>query len=71
MRHRWSHGWTQRDLAREARLNPKTIEAIEAGNSPGSPKTAKKLADALGISITEIIEEEEEGCDAPIQAETG
>lgn len=42
------------DLARESGVSADTIVAIEAGTSKGSPKTAKKLAEALNVQVMDI-----------------
>ena len=46
---------TQADLSRAAGVNRVQIVEIEAGRSTGSVHTLRKLADALGIAVDDII----------------
>ena len=46
---------TQADLARASGVNRVQIVEIEAGRSTGSVHTLRKLADALGIAVDDII----------------
>lgn len=50
-------GWSGRKLANEAGLSHGTISNIEAGKVVPSDDTVKKCADALGVNIDEIMEE--------------
>ena len=47
-------GLTPRALARAAGVSHTLVSAIEAGTTAGSPTSAKKLADALGVDIEEL-----------------
>lgn len=57
---RWNRGWTQEMLAEKAGLSERTITRIEGGESDGGPRTAKKIADALGVEVGAIIHSDEE-----------
>ena len=46
---------TQADLARASGVNRVQIVEIEAGRSTGSVHTLRKLADALGVAVDDII----------------
>jgi DNA-binding XRE family transcriptional regulator len=43
-------------LAARADLNPATVNQIERGARNASPSTLRKLADALGVSLVDLIE---------------
>ena len=47
---------TQKELALKAGVAEITVAAIERGVQLPTPKTGRKLADALGIGVTEIDE---------------
>lgn len=51
---RW-RGFNQSSLARASGVNRVQIADIEAGRSNGSITTLKKLADALGVTIDELV----------------
>ena len=46
---------TQADLSRASGVNRVQIVEIEAGRSTGSVHTLRKLADALGVTVDDII----------------
>ena len=46
---------TQADLARESGVNRVQIVEIEAGRSTGSAHTLRKLADALGVAVDDLV----------------
>lgn len=48
-------GFTQQGLAEAAKVNRVQIADIEAGRSTGSVATVKKLAEALGLSVDELV----------------
>jgi transcriptional regulator with XRE-family HTH domain len=52
---RESHGLTQRELAAEAGVGEVTVARIESGASV-TPPTARKVADALGVSVADLLE---------------
>jgi transcriptional regulator with XRE-family HTH domain len=52
---RESQGLTQRELAAEAGVGEVTVARIEADASV-SPPTARKVADALGVSVADLLE---------------
>jgi transcriptional regulator with XRE-family HTH domain len=51
---RLKRGWTNTALAREAGLSVPTVTSFLAGMNH-SPKTAKKLAAALGFSVSRYV----------------
>ena len=57
-RFRKKKGWTQRGLAKATKLSKSYIAAIEEGKHPGV-KTLAIIAEALGIEVKELFEEEE------------
>ena len=48
---REEHGWSMRDLAREAGVSLDTVQAMEHGSRLHRPSSVKKVADALGVSV--------------------
>ena len=52
---RESRHLTQAELARASGVNRVQIVDIEAGRSTGSVHTLRKLADALGVAVDDII----------------
>lgn len=48
-------GLTQSALAERARVNRVQIADIEAGRKSGSIETVRKLADALGVTVDDLI----------------
>jgi XRE family transcriptional regulator of biofilm formation len=53
---RASKDMTQRDLAREAQVTPGYIAQLEMGiRKNPSLKVLKKLAEALGVPVTELL----------------
>jgi transcriptional regulator with XRE-family HTH domain len=69
IRHRWFRGLTQRELAARSGLSPNTIFSIENGISGGSPSTARKIADALGVNVDDLLNNEGEGTDGRTEAQ--
>lgn len=57
---RWSRGWGITDLSDASGLSENTISRIEAGESRGTPKSALKLAQCLGVDVLDIICEDDE-----------
>lgn len=51
---RESRGLSQSKLAREARVSRDSISNYETGQREAWPATAKRLADALGVEITDL-----------------
>ena len=47
-------GWSQRDLAYECGKEPQSIERIENGKSNPTAFYLKEIADALGVTVSEI-----------------
>ena len=52
---RESHGLTQRELAAEAGVGEVTVARIETGSSV-TPPTARKIAEALGVAVADLLE---------------
>jgi transcriptional regulator with XRE-family HTH domain len=52
---RESHGLTQRELAAEAGVGEVTVARIETGASV-TPPTARKIAEALSVSVADLLE---------------
>lgn len=50
-------GWSQADLAREAKVSSGTIGTIEAENRMPYMRTLRKIADALGVTVEYILRE--------------
>jgi transcriptional regulator with XRE-family HTH domain len=51
---REEHGWSMRDLAKEAGVSLDTVQAMEHGSRPHRPSSVKKVADPLGVSVGEL-----------------
>jgi transcriptional regulator with XRE-family HTH domain len=64
---REERGLSQVKLAARADLNPATVNQIERGMRDASPGTLRKLADALEVSLYELLEEEAPKAQAPRQ----
>lgn len=55
-RFRENKGWTQRELAQKAGVSQPTIAYLESGRrSSVSLESARRIADALGISIDRLV----------------
>lgn len=53
---RRNRGFSQRTLAKAAGVSPSTIYALESGTHAGAhPSTAKKLAEAMGVEVADIL----------------
>ncbi len=52
---RTARGLSQARLAARAELDPSTVNQIERGAREASPSTIRKLADALGVSIYDLM----------------
>ena len=57
---RENRGLTQEELAIRANLNRVTIAKLETGRSEPTLRTAKRLADALGCKVDDLIDNNEE-----------
>jgi transcriptional regulator with XRE-family HTH domain len=57
---RWreARGLSQTKLAARADVNPATVNQIEGGKRAASPATLRKLADALDVSLYDLLEAE-------------
>jgi transcriptional regulator with XRE-family HTH domain len=56
---RRSKGFSQRALAKEAGVSPSSVYEIEAGRRKPNPSTLRKVADALGVEVVDLLEDEE------------
>jgi transcriptional regulator with XRE-family HTH domain len=52
------HYWTQKDLGEKAGIEPKNIGGYESGRLKPSRKTLEKFAQALGVSLEDLIASE-------------
>ncbi len=50
-------GWSQSVLSKEAGVSRDSISNYETGNREAYPSTAQKLADALGVTIADFMED--------------
>jgi len=53
---RKQRGWTQWQLAKKAGLHKVSVATIEVGMRNPTLQTRKKLAKALGVNITELLD---------------
>jgi transcriptional regulator with XRE-family HTH domain len=56
---------SQARLAARAELDPSTVNQIERGAREASPATLRKLADALDVSLADLLEESPKGSAPP------
>jgi len=52
---RWLHGWTQGDLAREARLSASSVSNYERGDVAIPPEALEKIACAFRITLPALL----------------
>jgi transcriptional regulator with XRE-family HTH domain len=52
---RIAKGMTVRDLAERSRIDAETIAALEAGRQEPPLDTVRKLADALGLAVEDLV----------------
>lgn len=57
---REQHGWSQQKLSKESGVSRDSISNYETGQREAWPATAKKLADALGVGIADLVARMEE-----------
>ncbi len=62
---RTARNLSQTKLAQLADLNPATVNQIERGAREASPATLRKLADALEVTLYELMEDEAPKVEAP------
>jgi transcriptional regulator with XRE-family HTH domain len=58
---RLDRGYSQRALAERSGVSPATIYELENGRRRANPSTLRKLADALDVSVGDLLHEEKEG----------
>lgn len=49
-------GWSQEELAERAKLDPKSIVQIENAKRNPTLKTLQKIASALDVSVSKLLE---------------
>lgn len=55
-------GWSQNELARQSKVSQPYISELEDGKAQNpSMKTLGKIAGALGVTVSELLEEPKEG----------
>lgn len=54
-RARYLAGLTQVELAEKAGVNPSYLSELERGLRPGGIKAIRKIADALGLRVADLI----------------
>lgn len=59
MKVRRSRGFSQRGLAERAGVSPSSIYELENRRRKANPSTLRKLADALGVEVVDLLEVEE------------
>jgi transcriptional regulator with XRE-family HTH domain len=52
---REQRGLSQFQLALAAEVSPSTVYAYEHGSRPWRPDTLRRLADALGVTVEELV----------------
>lgn len=55
---RYSRGWTKAELATAAGVSDRVIGRIEKGGYLPQAHTVKKIADALGVPVDDILADE-------------
>ena len=50
---------SQRELARAAGISPTTVFKLEANQAEPHPRTIRKLAEALGVEPSKLVDREE------------
>jgi transcriptional regulator with XRE-family HTH domain len=51
------HGWSQKKLAEQSGVSRDSISNYETGQREAWPATSRRLADALGVEIADLLEE--------------
>lgn len=54
---RMTRGWTQSELARKSSVSQSFINALESGSKDATSKTLRKLAEALEVTISDLLGE--------------
>ncbi|CAJ1000979.1 helix-turn-helix domain-containing protein [Brevibacillus aydinogluensis] len=52
--------WSQMELSRRSGVSQSFINDLEAGNKQPTITTLRKLADALGVSVADLLDEEQQ-----------
>jgi len=55
---RRNKGYSQRALAQESGVSPATIYELENDRRTANPSTLRKLAEALGVEVVDLLEED-------------
>lgn len=53
-------GWSLKKLIQKSNVAPQTIDRAINASKPVSPPTAKKIADALDVSVLDILQKDTE-----------
>lgn len=61
---RTSKDWSQMELSRRSGVSQSFINDLEAGTKQPTLTTLKKLANALGVSVSELLEEDQSATSA-------
>ncbi len=56
-RARTMRGWSQRDLAKKAKVTAETVSSLENGLHEPRPSTLRKLAGAFGVEVADLFGE--------------
>lgn len=57
---RWQQGLTQAELAAKAGMNPTYLSNLETGKKHGGVRGWKRLAEALGVTVGDLMPEVEQ-----------
>lgn len=61
---RMERKWSQNELSRRSGVSQSFINDLEAGTKQPTVKTLSKLAKALGVSISELLDEDDHATSA-------
>lgn len=51
----WRRYWTWTELRKRANISPSILWDVKAGRKLASPITVYKIADALGVDVSEVV----------------
>lgn len=64
-KYRLEHGWTQTELGKKLGISCKTVSAYESDTQNPKPQTIRKFADALGIRVETLLDDNSNTDDSP------
>lgn len=64
-KYRLEHGWTQTELGKKLGISCKTVSAYESDTQNPKPQTIRKFADALGIRVEALLDDNSNTDDSP------